>query len=716
MATVVEIPNFNFGAFYYADILDSLIAYKRENVPELTDESEFEPLIQLIRMIALVGHLNNVNIDVLANESTIVTAVLPEQVRNMLKLIDYDLRPASPAQGDLLYKLSQVFTATTQVIPDQAQAATAREQTTEQLFFEANEALSVTRTDQVTACYGEDGGTFTDHTSDCNSATTPADDFAPWTSPAVGDSMYIGHSEVLWDEMAVTLTTPMSGITGVWEYYDGNFNKTTPDSVVDNGATLTFNLNGYLGSTNKSGTLIRVKLNDSGAFEDVVSTWTGSVNRVTTGLLGQTDPSTTITDYTVGSEWEELEDVIDNTVNFTVAGDITFTLPKSLEQNWESGEVNSLTAYWLRFRIVEVTVPVSPVFQRVRIDTGDQYVVRATTQGIFQDDVALGSSTGLPNQSFTTTQDWYIDGTAEVAVDDETWTEVDNFLNSSPTDLHYTVTLTDNDRAVINFGDGITGRIPPLGVSNVDVAYRYGANVNGNIGANTVTIDKTGLTYVNSITNPRPMQGWSQADSASTEALEQAKVLGPASLRIVHSAISPSDVITVTRLFQDENGARPFARAQAFEEGFGPKTLELVVVVKGGGQATQDQLDDLSLYFNGDKYANPPVESHYVANQQVTAVNYTQRVIDIEATVTGDVEPEVIMSALAKVFHPEALKEDGVSFEWDFGGRVPVSRINHEIFSTDSTITDVDITIPASDIELTQRELPVLGTVNITVV
>lgn len=715
MATV-EIPNFNFGAFYYADILDALLTYKRENVPELTDESEFEPLIQFIRMQALVGHLNNVNIDILANESTIVTAVLPEQVRNMLKLIDYDLRAASPAQGDLLYKLSQVFTSSTEVIPDQAQAATKREPTTEQLFYEANEALTVTRTDQTTAAFGADGGVFTDSSTDNNSATTPADDWAPWTSPAVGDAFYIGHSEVLWNEMTVTLTTPMSGITGVWEFYDGNFSKATPDLVTDNGATLTFNLNDYLGSSNRSGTVIRVKLNDTGAFEDVVSTWTGSVNRVTTGLLGQTSPSTDIVDYTVGAQWEPLEDVLDETVNFTQAGVVGFTLPRTLEQNWISGEVNSVEAFWLRFRIVEVTVPISPVFQRIRIDTGDQYVVRAATQGIYIEDNGLGSSTGLPGQTFQVSQENYIDGTAVVNVDDEPWTEVENFLGSSSSDNHFVVSLIDNDRAVIEFGDGIQGRIPPLGVSNIDVAYRYGANVDGNTGANSITVDKSGLTYVNSITNPRPMQGWSQADSASTEALEQAKVLGPASLRIVHSAVSPSDVVTVTRLFQDDQGARPYARAQTFEEGFGPKTLELVVVIKGGGQATTDQLDALSLYFNGDKYATPPVESHYVSNQQVTAVNYTQRVIDIEATVTGDVEPEVIMSALAKVFHPEALKEDGVTFEWDFGGRVPLSRINHEIFNTDPTITDVDITSPASDLVLTQRELPVLGTVNITVV
>jgi hypothetical protein len=716
MAATIAIPNFNFGAFYYADILESLIQFKRENVPELTDESEFEPLIQFLRGFALVGHLNNVNIDILANESTIVTATLPEQIRNMLKLIDYDLRPASPAQVDLLYKLSQVFTSSVEVVSDQAQAATKKETGVDQLFYEANEALIVTRTDQVTYAYASDGGVFSDFTTQCNSAITPADDWTPWATPAVGDAFYIGHSGVLWNEMAITITTPMSGIVGVWEYYDGNFSKSVPDSVVDNGATLTLALNAYLGSTNKSGTVIRVKLNDTGAFEDAVSTWTGSENRVTIGLLGQSSPSTDVQDYTIGSDWEELSSIIDGTTSITVDGELEYTLPQTLTEVWSEGDVNNASAYWVRFRIVEVSVPVSPVFQRIRIDTGDQYVVRPATQGIFQQDNALGSSTGLPDQSFSVTKAHYINGTIEVTVDDVVWTEVDNFLSSAPSDQHYVVSLTDDDTAVITFGDGITGRIPPLGVNNIDASYRYGAESNGNTGAESITVDKTGLTYVNSITNPRPAQGWSQADSASPEALEQAKVLGPASLRVIHTAISPSDVITVTKLFTDEQGARPFSRAQAFEEGFGPKTLELVVVVKGGGQATQTQLDALSLYFNGDKYANPPVESHYVANQQVTAVNYTQRVIDIEAVVTGDVTPEAVRNALAKVIQPEALKPDGVTYEWQFGASVPTARISHEIFDTDESITNVNLIQPASDVVLTKRELPVLGNVNITVV
>jgi hypothetical protein len=155
-----------------------------------------------------------------------------------------------------------------------------------------------------------------------------------------------------------------------------------------------------------------------------------------------------------------------------------------------------------------------------------------------------------------------------------------------------------------------------------------------------------------------------------------------------------------------------------FEEGFGAKTVELVVVAKGGGTASQAQLDALELQFNGDKYASPPQAATFVANQEVVAVNYQQNVIDVVANVTAPdtVLPEEVENALRAVLQPEALKDDGVTYEWDFGSEVPRSRLIHEIFETDSGITKVDLTQPASDVALTNRQLPVAGNITINII
>jgi len=141
------------------------------------------------------------------------------------------------------------------------------------------------------------------------------------------------------------------------------------------------------------------------------------------------------------------------------------------------------------------------------------------------------------------------------------------------------------------------------------------------------------------------------------------------------------------------------------------------VVAKGGGAASAEQLEELEVYFNGDQYSHPQKKKHLVANQRVAAVNYSPKVIDIEATVYGSsIERELIENRLNQVIQPEALKEDGTTYEWEFGAEVPMSRIIHEIFETSEGITRVDLAEPSSNVALQARELPVVGTVTLTIV
>lgn len=717
-STQITIPDFDFSGFYYPQLLDALIAFKRRNVPELTDESAFEPTIQLLRAFALVGHLNNVLIDLVANESTLPTAKLVETVRNMLRLIDYELSPATPSQVDVVFELARVLTVATEIIPNPTQIATQRQGTDPVIFFEALSALTVDPTNALSYVLAEEGGVFTDFTTNANDPTTPAADWTPWATPDVGDALYFGHKHVMFDVLSITgITSAAANITGIWEVYDGDPQDESPTAVVDLGGSLEHDLTSLLGTQNRQGTDIRVQLNETAVFEDVTSTWDGSKNIAVTGLLGQTSPSTTASDYTVGSFWKILSPV-DDVVDFTslAGGTIEYDLPQSQSVNWQLATIDSKSAFWLRYRIVLVSTPSSPTIQGVRIDEGKQYAKRSTTQGQTRVENPLGSSSGLASQEFQTGKDYFIVGSQTVTVDGDEWTEVRNFLNSAPGDKHYTIELGTNDRATIVFGDGANGRIPAIGVGNVAISYRYGAENDGNVGANTVTVDKTGLNFVSNLFNPRQASGWEEAQGASTASLERAKIEGPASLRIKEVALSPDDTVDLTIAFTDDDGASPFSRARAFEEGYGPKTIQLIVVAAGGGLATSAQLEALEEYFNGDSTSVPLKPKHLVANQEVTAVNYTQKAIDVTATVYGNVEVEEVTNRLTQILQPEALKEDGVNYEWEFGGEVADSRINHEIFETDESITKVVLTVPSAPIALSPRELPVVGTLSITVV
>lgn len=857
MATTIEIPDFDFSGLYFGDIRDALIQYKRINVPEHTDESDYDPLMQFLTMQALVGHLSNVLIDLVANENTLPTARLVETVRNMLRLIDYELRTASPAQSDIVYELSKVFTTSFEIINEDAQAATERQGDLAPVIFERGTAVTIDRTDQFSWVFGVESAVFTDHTSDANSQTTPADDWTPWTGAvAAKDVIYFGHNHILWNQLGLWFTTPMSGtvatgsiqfvakaslvngetfvlddgtnpavtfvfdvsgsyippgigysdtniridvsgattsqdvallaqteingaptlditasapgagiltfvndnfgtagnqtitetvadggftvagmsggtegIVGIWEYYDGDFQKTSPSEVqidIPTSGKLLFDLTGYLGADDRTGTQIRVRLNETTAFEDVESAfgipagsgWGSSRNYViVNSYLGQTSPSTDVTKYTVGSDWEEFTGLTDGSAKLSQNGNVTFTLPQSVTENWIAGTINSESAYWIRYRVISVTGLVNaPTFQYGRLDQGAQYVLSSFTQGQTQIEDPLGSSDGTANQRFETSRDNFISSTMEFSVEGEQWTEVENFLSSSPTEKHFIVEIGENDRATVVTGDGVTGKIPTSGVNNVASEYRYGAEEDGNVGADTITVNKSSLSYINRLWNPRPAAGWAEAQGADEESLEQAKIAGPASLRTKDVALSPDDVETQTKDFTDADGASPFSRSKAIEEGFGPKTVENIVVAKGGGQASTAQLDALDEHFNGDQFASPQVAKHLVANQEVTSVNYTPSIISVIATVYGNVTDEEVKNRLQSILQPEALKADGVSFEWEFGGDVPKSRLSHEIFETDESITKVTITLPLGDVALATRALPTAGTLSITVI
>ena len=345
-------------------------------------------------------------------------------------------------------------------------------------------------------------------------------------------------------------------------------------------------------------------------------------------------------------------------------------------------------------------------------------MLRQATQGQLAADDPLASSTGLPDQSYATSHDFFIVGTMKVKVDGEEWTEVDNFFDSAASDKHFVVELGTNDRASINFGSGLQGKIPPIGVNNIVAEYRFGANADGNVGARTVTVDKTGLTFVDDIFNPRQAAGWQEAEGSTPASLARAKIAGPSSIRIREVAIGPDDVVWMaTSKYTTAQGAKPYARALAIEEGLGPKTIELVLVKKGFTLASSDELKDVDDYFNGN--ATLGKMKRIVANQRLTSFNYSQRLIDISAIVyvTGVVTAQEIENNLRQTIQPLAQREDGVTYEWEFGDVVPTSRLIHEIFNTDkSKISKVVLLSPLADINTGKRELPLAGTISITVV
>jgi len=718
MASVeINVPDFNFAAFYYAEIYDALVAWRRANCPELTDESDHEPSMQLLAAYALIGHMMNCRIDLVANESLLRTAKLPESVRELLRLIGYEMLAARPAKVPILYKLAAPLAASTSIAPESSPVATEDTKDAASITFEADSEIVAGPSLLVDYVFGQEAGVFSDFTVAATDALEP--DWDPWATPAVGDEIYFGHATVMWDQIDVVATTPGEGILGVWEVYDGEWSKARPDSVTLDGAFIVVDLTSYLGAVNRTGTVIRVQLNSSRVYEDAESYWDGSANLVQVGYLGQAAPSLDPKKYTVGSDWQEVAGDVAGEPTAVFGGTFAYSLPHDETRRWEKTTVDSSEAYWLRFRICEVAAPVSPTLDTIGIVGGSQYAFGYCTQGSSQVDNPLGNGNGQPSQEFVCSQEGFIEGSEEFAVDGIAWTRVKNFISTGPTDEVYTIRLGENSRATVVCAPEGSGKAPPVGVGNVAIAYRRGAEEDGNVGARRVIVDRGGLTSVDSLYNPRAAFGWSEAQGASAKSLEAAKQLGPATLRSPGgSAISPDDVVAMALNFVDTDGAAPFVRAWAVEEMFGPKTIGLVVVPGGGGTVPQPILDEVDLFFNGDKFAVPAVPKHIVANQEVVTINYEPVAIDVHAIITGTVEAAAIEAALQAVLNPEAAGTNpaipGGGWAWNFGDTISESRIHSEIHAVSKAIKSV-VLVGWSDVVLDFSQLPSLGTLTIEV-
>jgi len=727
----IVVPDFKFTGMYYPQILRTLRQWRRTYAPEITSEDDHEPFEQSLRAYSLASHICNTLADQVALEGFLRTAKLLSSARDMLALIDYELLQATPAEVPALLEMAKVFTTRTLLIgpPQQhmTQFATEQTETDDEIIFEYvdvdEEGLYVERTDKLGSCLCEqrtdpedpDSATWTDHTDDVNEVGSLS--FQPWTVAAKNNSIYFGHADVMFDRLDLTLGTGSSGIQGVWEFHNENYQTDNPEEVTNNGSSLTFKCNPLLGALDRTGALIRVTYLPTGAYQEVYSSFDDPDNLVTTGLLGQTTiPSTDLQDYSIGTLWCPLPDVVDGSVNLQNSGNLTCSLPQTEDYEWTKATLESFEGYFIRFRIVKVTSPTIPVLDAAAIDAGKQFILIYVVQGRTVADEPLGSSNGLADQEFRLKQSPLLDETLIVEVNNVIWTQVDNFLVSGPQDLHYRVWFDDDGAAVVRFGEGAHGAIPQLGVTNIAAYYRIGGDQDGNIPTNSLTSNTSGLSYVASVTNPRPGNGWKVSDGGNDADLARLKVAGPASLRTLGRAINPGDLEALAVAYQAANNSRPVARCFAIEEVFGPKTMEAVVVGQGGNFLNSAQIDEFSTYLNGNRTSSPPVRGHILANTQATVTNYSRRTIGVECIVYGG-NKTVIENALSSLLSPLKLKDDGVTYQWDFGGEVPLSAIIDTIIQTNSSaIRKVTLVSPTDDVALRRRELPWPGTISVTVV
>ena len=175
-------------------------------------------------------------------------------------------------------------------------------------------------------------------------------------------------------------------------------------------------------------------------------------------------------------------------------------------------------------------------------DTSGEYLFSVdAVQGYTIESELLGSSNGTADQQFILGYTPVISSSIAVLVNEgagfSPWTRVDTFLDSTSTDTHYKVVITDNNEAVIIFGNGVTGKIPTAFSNGIFASYRIGGGEQGNVAANKITLLDSTIANVDSTFNPYiPYErGYDK------ETLDDIKVNAPNSYRIKWACLTEDD-------------------------------------------------------------------------------------------------------------------------------------------------------------------------------
>lgn len=126
-----------------------------------------------------------------------------------------------------------------------------------------------------------------------------------------------------------------------------------------------------------------------------------------------------------------------------------------------------------------------------RDSEGNYLYITNVVQGYTVPKEIVGTSTGLANQSFILNEYPVIKDSISLMITEsngevEEWTRVEDFLGSSPTDKHFTVTIDASDRGIINFGNGNSGKIPTVSHDGIVANYRVGGGERGNVSAYSI--------------------------------------------------------------------------------------------------------------------------------------------------------------------------------------------------------------------------------------
>lgn len=327
----------------------------------------------------------------------------------------------------------------------------------------------------------------------------------------------------------------------------------------------------------------------------------------------------------------------------------------------------------------DVSIPAGTVVQATGSD-GDPVVFRTTAaatiaagmlsatveavEGQQLTSQALAISDGSANQRYVVPLDRTVPSTLRVFVDEGggpvEWSPQDSLFLSTPTDTHYTVQRDGDETITVFFGDGVRGKVPTA-TSPVTFDIVVGGGLRGNVPAGAVS------TVVSTVTAGTPPVAVSllvtNAEAAAggddPEGIEEAKELGPKSIRALERAVTSEDVE------QFAEGVEGVLAARVRIPEPVTRRAQVVIVPVGGGPPSQVLKDAVLDALAGRTMLGTIVEAVAPTYIDLDIKGTVQVLPNFRRTVVRD----AVQAALASFF---TLNDPGTS---DFGTDLRIGNV-----------------------------------------
>lgn len=412
--------------------------------------------------------------------------------------------------------------------------------------------------------------------------------------------------------------------------------------------------------------------------------------------------------------WQVCTVESDTTGGLNESGTVVLGLPAGMEQR----TILRKAGYWVRLRVVQAR-PQQPAYSASpRIDSMSVVSIGVSipcTHSELIRSELLGRVSDTPGERYflqnTPVLPRRSDELLEVEQPDGTWVqwqEVESFRDSGPDDPHYTIDSVTGELAFgprIRDADGTErsyGRLPARGSALRMSRYRSGGGIVGNVGQSTLTVLKSSIPYVASVSNRLPAVG-----GLDPETLEAAKERTPRLLRSRDRAVTAEDYEFLAAEASPQVARSKAIAVRSRDQGgaMTPGTVELLIVPALDPSTVRsleilqppgELIDEVREYLDERRLLG--------TNLAVDGPAYVGVSIEANVVVTPNANPENVRTRVHDriVEYLDPLLGGPEGHGWPFGRDLYLSEVQSVIQSVAGVEYAQDVTLYQVDIQTGQ--------------